>query len=305
LRSSTSGPKLNPPMDTVIQAGDKVIAISEDDDTVRLSGIDWRSKISAQAIRVAEPANPQPERTLILGWNGHGPMIINELDNYVAPRSQLTVVADLYDAQADIERECNNLRNQVVACHQADTTNRRVLDGLDVNTYDQAIILCYADVLDQQAADARTLITLLHLRDMAEKTGGNFRVVSEMLDVRNRELAEVTRADDFIVSNKLVSLMLAQVSENKELNAVFADIFDPEGSEIYLKPAGNYVALGQPINFYTVVEAARRRGEVAIGYRRYAEAEDAARAHGVVVNPDKSNSIAFDDDDRIIVLAEQ
>ena len=38
-----------------------------------------------------------------------------------------------------------------------------------------------------------------------------------MLDVRNRELAEVTQADDFIVSDKLVSLMLAQVSENKDL----------------------------------------------------------------------------------------
>jgi len=174
-----------------------------------------------------------------------------------------------------------------------------------VNSYNQVIILCYSDLLDQQAADARTLITLLHLRDIAEKTGGKFRVVSEMLDVRNRELAEVTRADDFIVSNKLVSLILAQVSENKELNAVFADIFDPEGSEIYLKPAGNYVALGQPISFYTVVEAARRRGEVAIGYRQHVFAEDATKAHGVVVNPDKSNSIAFEPDDRIIVLAEQ
>jgi voltage-gated potassium channel Kch len=28
-----------------------------------------------------------------------------------------------------------------------------------------------------------------------------------MIDVRNRELAEVSRADDFVVSNKLVSLM--------------------------------------------------------------------------------------------------
>ena len=63
-----------------------------------------------------------------------------------------------------------------------------------------------------------------------------------MLDVRNRELAEVTQADDFIVSDKLISLMLAQVSENKDLNAVFDDLFDPDGSEIYLKPAADYVA---------------------------------------------------------------
>ena len=42
-----------------------------------------------------------------------------------------------------------------------------------------------------------------------------------MTDVRNRELAEVTRTDDFVVSNKLVSLMLAQASENEHLAAIF------------------------------------------------------------------------------------
>ena len=62
-----------------------------------------------------------------------------------------------------------------------------------------------------------------------------------MLDVRNRELAEATKVDDFIVSDHLISLMMTQLSENAELAEVFDDLFDPEGSEIYLKPAGDYV----------------------------------------------------------------
>lgn len=148
------------------------------------------------------------------------------------------------------------------------------------------------------------MISLLHLRDIAERSGHPFSIVSEMLDVRNRNLAEVTQADDFIVSDKLTSLMLAQVAENKALNAVFADLFDPEGSEIYLKPAGDYVRLGEPLNFYTVVEAARRRGEVAFGYRLKAKATDAASAYGVVVNPDKSKPVVFSPGDTIILLAE-
>jgi hypothetical protein len=148
------------------------------------------------------------------------------------------------------------------------------------------------------------LITLLHLRDMGEQGHYDSRVVSEMLDVRNRELAEVTKADDFIVSNKLTSLMLSQVSENKELNAVFADMFDPEGSEIYLKPASDYIDLGKSINFYTVVEAARSRGHVALGYKLAAYAGDASKAYGVVVNPDKSSKITFSQDDRIVAVAE-
>ena len=126
-----------------------------------------------------------------------------------------------------------------------------------------------------------------------------------MLDIRNRALAEVTRADDFIVSDKLVSLMLSQVSENKQLNAVFADIFDPEGSEIYLKLASNYVSVGEPVNFYTVVEAARRKGEVTLGYRLRAHAGDASKAYGVVVNPNKRETVTFSEWDRIILLAEE
>jgi len=77
--------------------------------------------------------------------------------------------------------------------------------------------------------------------------------------------------------------MLSQVSENKLLNPVFTDIFDPEGSEIYLKPADCYVTAGKPVNFYTVVEAARRRGEVALGYKRAALALQAEESYGVRV----------------------
>jgi len=98
--------------------------------------------------------------------------------------------------------------------------------------------------------------------------------------------------------------MLSQISENKELAAVFQDLFDPEGSELYLKPAEDYVELGRPLNFYTVVEAARQRGEVAIGYRHHAEAHDPARSYGVRVNPPKSVPVTFSREDRVIVLAE-
>jgi len=302
---------INPPMDTRIGPGDKVIAISEDDDTVKLSGRvgDWsdlerRLAIDPAAIQGAQPPAKRPERTLLIGWNERGATIINELDRYVAHGSELLLVADTRKLPETIARDCGGLCAQKLTCLEADTTDRRVLDGLSVHTFDQVILLCYSDDLGLQEADARTLITLLHLRDMEQKGGHDYRIVTEMLDERNRELAEVTQADDFIVSNKLVSLMLSQVSENRELNALFADLFQPEGSEIYLKPAADYVEIGRPVNFYTVTEAARRRGEIAIGYKQEAFRNEAAKAHGVVVNPDKSGAVAYAAADHIIVLAE-
>jgi ABC-type transporter Mla MlaB component len=197
-----------------------------------------------------------------------------------------------------------DLKHQTVRFQRGDTTHRRTLDNLQVSGFDHIILLCYSDTLDVQRADARTLVTLLHLRDLADRAGRSFAIVSEMLDLRNRALAEVAKVDDFIVSERLISLMLAQVAENKSLNAVFADLFDPEGAEVYLKPAGHYVALGQPVNFYTVVEAARRRGECALGYRLAVHAQEADKSYGVTLNPDKSRAVSFGPLDKVVVLAE-
>lgn len=171
-------------------------------------------------------------------------------------------------------------------------------------SYHHVIVLNYSDRLEPQAADARTLITLLHLRDICARVSTGFSIVSEMLDLRNRELADVTRADDFIVSDQLISFLFAQISENRHLGVVFAELLDPEGAEIYLKPAEDYITPGRAVDFYTILEAARRRNESAIGYRLRALARDAGRSYGVVLNPNKSEKVSFAVGDKIIVVAE-
>jgi len=64
------------------------------------------------------------------------------------------------------------------------------------------------------------------------------------------------------------------------------------------------VATGEPVNFYTVAEAARRRGETALGYRITAEASEAGKSYGVHTNPKKSGMVTFVPEDKIIVIAE-
>jgi hypothetical protein len=241
---------------------------------------------------------------LVLGWNRRAPDIARELDAYVPPKSQLTIVTDDPAAPSAAKELAPLLGNQKLRFIAQPTTDRASLNRLQVEEYDHVIVLSPIDRLDAQRADARTLVTLLHLRDMATRAGHPFSIVSEMADVRNRALAEITRADDFIVSDRLISLLLAQIAENKALNAVFADLFDAAGSEIYLRPAAEYIRPGRAVNFATVVEAAARRDEVAIGYRLRAQSGDSSRAYGVRVNPRKSDKIAFAEGDRVIVLAE-
>jgi voltage-gated potassium channel Kch len=297
--------QLNPPMDVGIQAGDQIIAISRDDDTIQLSSmIDYG--IDARAIFAGSPRPKIKERTLILGWNPRAARIIKELDRYVAPGSEVLVMTDVPQAETRLACDCEGLENMRIDFREGDATSRRTLDELAIETYDHVIILSYNLAGDDtQKADARTLVTLLHLRHIAEKVGHPFSIVSEMLDIRNRELAEVAHVDDFIVSDRLVSLVLSQVSENKRLMEVFEDLFNPEGSEIYLKPAGDYVHLDQPVNFYTVLESARCRNEVAIGYRLRLLADEASKSYGVRINPPKSQAITFAKHDRVILLAEE
>jgi hypothetical protein len=126
-----------------------------------------------------------------------------------------------------------------------------------------------------------------------------------MMDIRNYELASTARADDYVVSDRLISLMLAQIAENKHLNDVFTELLNPESVEIYLKPANLYVKVGEPVDFFTIVEAACQRSEVAFGYRATALAGDPTKNYGVTINPVKSAQLTLTEEDKIIVLASQ
>jgi voltage-gated potassium channel Kch len=303
LRKANGQILLSPPMETRIDSGDQIFALSADDDTIRVSNQNV-PPITEAVIRSNRSAlEAKPEKCLILGWNRSGTTIVRELDHYVAKGSQVTVVADIYNIEKQIKAQGGKLKNQTLVVEEGETTDRDLLDRLGVQDYDHVIVLAYSTV-EPQEADAKTLVTLLHLRDMAQKDETPFSIVSEMLDLRNRELAEATQVDDFIVSEHLISLMMAQLSENAELFDVFADIFDPEGAEIYLKTVSDYVTPGTPVNFYTIVEAARRRGETALGYRISTEANDASKAYGVHTNPKKSETVTFSPEDKIIVIAE-
>jgi ion channel POLLUX/CASTOR len=295
---------MSPSMDTRIQSGDQIFVLAADEDKIDLSGLP-RIPLDESLIQInGKASRPKPERALILGWNRSGSTIIRELDNYVAKGSQVTVVSDIFDLEKKIRFDNGKFKNQRIDVQEGDIRDRALLEKLKATEYDHVIVLAYTN-LEQQEADAITLITLLHLRDIAERDETPFSIVSEMLDLRNRELAEAAKVDDFIVSEHLISLMMAQLSENAELLDVFTDMFDPEGVEIYLKPISDYVVTGQPVNFYTVTEAARRRGETALGYRLISESHDSEKAYGVHTNPKKSEKVTFSVEDRIIVITEE
>ncbi len=283
---------------------DKIFLLAEDDDQISLS--DYKMElINFDSIRnlPSEPKNP--EKILILGWNSRANQLLLEIDHYIPKGSQIRIlISNSLVHDSDIKKDLR-LMNAEVNILTGVTTDRQLLNGICLSNINHIILLGFSDRLSQQAADAKTLITLLHLRDIASKDDGcQFSILTEMLDVRNLTLAEVTKADDFIVSDRFISLLLSQISERKALGGVFEDIFNTEGSEIYLKSANNYVELNREVNFYTIVKSARRRNEVAIGYRIGRNSINHKANYGIVLNPHKLEMKSFSDDDEIIVIFE-
>jgi len=289
---------VNPPMGTVISDDDAVIAVSEDDDTVVFTGV--RDE-PVPAAALATPAPSTPEQLLVVGWNPLGPAVLRELDQFAAVGSSVDVIVDADVVAADelhtLGLERLSVRYEAERGDLDELT--RTVSGRE---FDHVIILGYRSGMSPSEADARTLLTLLLLRRAlgSDGRGGRRnRVVTELLDSSDVELARATGADDFVVSDALSSYVIAQLSENPELDDVLTDLFDAEGSAIGLKPVSRYVEVGETLSFARLVAAGRARGEVVIGYR---VAPRPGREAEVVVNPAKSATVTLGAEDRIVVI---
>ncbi|WP_405789589.1 CASTOR/POLLUX-related putative ion channel [Streptomyces sp. NBC_01367] len=323
LLHADGGVALNPDPRTTIGAGDRIILISEDDDTAVPA--DASSCVDEDAIVTARSGAPEAERLLLLGWNRRAPLVVEQLDRFVGPGSTLDVVS-LADevrtrAASGVTQACSHLE---VAFRRGDITDPGLLAKLDVPAYDRVIVIGEtghepvphaaapppARAIDLGLApetgtetDDRTLVTLLHLRAIGEAAGREPSLTTEMSDDGNRLLAPAREGADFIVSGRLISLLMTQISESPYLAAVFEELFEAEGNELHLKPVADYVRTDREVTFATLVESARRRRECAVGYRLRAGAATGP-AYGVRLNPDKRQRVRFGEHDWLIVLAE-
>jgi len=53
--------------------------------------------------------------------------------------------------------------------------------------------------------------------------------------------AQELEVSEFVLSNELVSMALAMVAENPEVNDILSELFTPDGNELYVHPASRYL----------------------------------------------------------------
>ncbi|MEG1061249.1 MAG: hypothetical protein RSE43_06835 [Oscillospiraceae bacterium] len=292
---------VNPPMDTVIGCDDELIIIAEDDGvTAAMESSPVHPELFApETIRLQSHST---ESLLVLGHNGLLTGLLEELDCYVPEGSRVTVACESAELPAELEKLQGTLHNLRLRLCSCDLCDRSVLEGFVSEGYSNIVVLSDSES-DPETADATTLMVLMYLRDIAKKSKAEFSITSEMRDIRNQELARVANVNDFVVSSDLTSLMTAQISENRLLSAIYADLLDEDGSEIYLKPASDYVITGNPVDFFTVTRAVAQKGGVFIGYKDITCTADGTQTR-VVLSPDKAEMMVFDKDDYLVIISE-
>lgn len=299
---------INPEMNTKIQKDDKLIIIAEDDSTI---------KITNKTYQFSNISNPKKstgfdvENILILGSNKKLPKIIQEVNSYLSKTISLKVIThqdysfrdtvEYFKSQNQQISVSENfifkLSNLEVEFILGDIEDEKMLSRYAKNADHITILSYYDEFLDIQKADTITLVALIHLRKLLSENN-NTSITTEIIDDNNRQLIKNDNVRDFIVSSNIISSIISQLSENPELQEVFATLFKADGSEIYLRNAVNYFKVGESVTFAEIVKSCFTINETAIGYLK-------CKQDKMCVNPKKDTIFAIEKEDMLIVLAEE
>ncbi|XP_071931266.1 probable ion channel POLLUX isoform X2 [Coffea arabica] len=319
---------INPEDKYVLKEGDEILVIAEDDDTYAPGPLPEVSP--GLCPRMIDPPK-YPEKILFCGWRRDIDDMIMVLEAFLAPGSELWMFNEV--PEKDREKKLTDgglnisgLENLKLVHHEGNAVVRRHLENLPLETFDSILILADESVEDSIVhSDSRSLATLLLIRDIQSKrlpykdtrslplrnsgfsqsswirkmqqASDKSIIISEILDSRTRNLVSVSRISDYVLSNELVSMALAMVAEDKQINRVLEELFAEEGNEMCIKPAEFYLYDQEELCFYDIMIRGRQRWEIVIGFRL-------AAAECAVINPvDKSKPRKWSLDDVFIVIS--
>lgn len=292
--------KINPDKNMIIELSDQIILLAADDYDYQIRKPEFQY-LTDVFIENPKIENRENEKLLILGNNELLEKIIEELDYYLSEGSVITL-ADK-DENGYSKFNTNRYRNLKVNIIQEDIYSRKTIEKLISKGYKHVLIL--SDKSEgTEFADSRTLLILMYLRDISLRSQLNFSITSEMLSIKNQELAKIADVSDFVISSNITSLILSQISENRLLAPVFADLLDSDGSEIYMKNASDYVKINSKIQIHSLVCYFSQRNQIFIGYKTD-RIENGEHKIDIITNPRKSDFVTFMAEDKIILISEE
>lgn len=307
LYNDEEGLILRPDKDRKMTNEDQVVIFAEDDSSIKLENQKFITPVSRE---LSDKKLEQTQRRiLIVGWHRVANIYIDEANDYLLEGSQIDI---LFNNPPDI------LKNRVVELkeeyegfnielHDTNTLHKEELEAVNPFSYDNIIILSqYMEEMDADKIDSDTLVILLILRKLKEAVPeSTSKIITQVLNSENQDIILQTNVDDFIISNKLITMILAQLSEEPLIKVLYDDLFSEDGSEIYVKPADLYfTSFPQTLRFADIIDLAHQRDEICLGYRKGALSKNADLNFGVKLNPAKDFEITIEENDFLVVLSE-
>ncbi|MBX7057644.1 MAG: hypothetical protein K1X75_06225 [Leptospirales bacterium] len=300
---------LNPPASYKPVDGEEAIVLAEDDSTIRC--LDAGPAL-APALLPQGRRELKPEKQLLVGWNSKTPLIIGEYADYASPGSEIHVVVaqptQTIKSAVDALRESRS--NLSIKLIQADVHSPDILARLQPESYDNALLLA-GDGESAEEVDADSIAILLqfrqHFRQTTAQNGRepDTKLITEVMDSENIELVLQTGVRDFLISNQFVSRIVAQVSQEPDVMAIYDDLFSADGAEVYLKPASLFFGnLPARLSYAQCIVQARARNETLIGIRLGGAEQSPENNFGVRLIPPQDETFDLGPDDMLITLAE-
>ncbi len=294
--------RINPGADYSIRESEWLILVAPDANISHVPRLDHRAEPSIPAQSGRRTAR---ESILILGWNNNLFRVLSEYDGFLSPGSEILIAGLLPAEKAEAElaeKMTGALKNTSLRYEHTDYIDRKKLEQLLQKGFTTVIVL--ADKSSGELdTDSRAIVTILLLQDFQERNPDKrFRqMVSEISSAANSELLRQNSKTDIIVSPRLISMLIAQISQQLMLERVYDDLMDANVNEIYLKPALKYVTKG--CTFADILTSASQFGEIAIGVKISADAAGHGKNHGIQINPPKDAVYSFTETDEVIVIS--
>jgi len=302
-----NGLALRPGRDYKLKEDDSIIILAEDDSTIQFQSqqIHHPKEIAFQN----KKKDSLKKSVLILGWHSVAEIFISESADYLKEGSTFEVcfnnpseaLTTRIDELSKIYPDFNiTLRN-------LDPLVLQELQDTVPFEHDNIVILSQKD--EEQSPDkidSDTLIILLLLRKLKEgKEKVNTKIITQVLNSDNQEIITQTDVDDFIISNKLITMILAQLSEEPLIMKFYEDIFSEDGSEIYVKSIQLYTdSFPLKTTFGDVLELVNKRDEICLGIRIGSKSKNASENFGVTLNLPKDKEVVLGPEDYVVVLSE-
>ncbi len=300
---------LNPPASTKIEKGDELIIFAEDDSTIHYFN---ESVFSPKTNKIPEIIQDyKPQRVALLNWTPKTQIIIEKLCSYIPNGSEIHTYVSKKESMMDIL--IKNLKKQypkiIISINQTDLNDLNQLNQIDPISFDSLLILSPSGATIEEM-DSYVISLLIRVRQILRKSGSNNwpKLITEVMDSDNIDIILNSGVEDFMVSNQFVSQIMAQVSEEPMALDVYDDLFQADGSELYIKPASNYFSFENKdsitIPYGECVQAALLRKEVIIGLQIYSEQKSREKMFGINLIPSKDKIFTISRNDGLIALAE-